>query len=49
MSDQSCGNLEQQWTAVLDDEEMSAVHANYTAYIGDQDKTRHRVLKTCTA
>ena len=40
MSDQSCGSLEQQWTAVLnDDEETSVVHANYTAYIGDQDST----------
>lgn len=36
-SDQSRGNLEQQRTAMLDDEEMSAVHSKYTACIGDQD------------
>ena len=36
-SDQSCGNLAQQRTAVLDDGEMGAVHTNYTACIADQD------------
>ncbi len=37
--DQSRDNLEQQRTAVLDDEEMSAVHSNYTACIEDQDSS----------
>lgn len=36
-SGQSSGNTEQQRTTDLDDEEMRAVHSNYTACIGDQD------------
>lgn len=35
--DQTSGNIEQQRTTDLDDEEMRAVHSNYTACIGDQD------------